>query len=138
MQGPGSLYLPPFLSIVAQLESSISAPGIEGDVDWWCNLPWRKGYYQNISDGRGWGKILDPDGKLFFRSDSIGGKKCAPDGELRIGAALAMDWCVSCFTLLTLTDALIGSVLIEVHSRVAIFPLILVMKTCKPPPCIEL
>ena len=97
-----------------------------------------KGYYQNIGDGRVWGEILDPDGKLFFKSDSIGGKKCAPDGELRIGAALAIDWCISCFTLLTPTDAPIGSVLIEVHSQVAIFPLILVMKTCKPPPCIEL
>ena len=78
----------PFPLISAQLESIISAPGIEGDVYWWCNLLWHKGYYQNISDGRVWGKILDPDGKLFFRSDSIGGKKCALDGELQIGIFL--------------------------------------------------
>ena len=110
----------PFLSISAQLESILSAPGIEGDVDWWRSLPRRKGYYQNISDGRVWGEILGPDGKLFFRSDSVGGKKCAPNGELRVGVALAMDWCVSCFAPLALTDAPIGSVLIGVHSRVAI------------------
>ena len=110
----------PFLSISSQLESILSTPGIEGDIDWWHNLLQCKEYYQNISNGRVWGKILDPDGKLFFRSDSIDGEKCAPDGELQIGVALAMDWCISCFTLPTLTDAPIGSVLIEVHSQVAI------------------
>jgi hypothetical protein len=113
----------PFLSISAQLESILNTPGIEGDVDWWRNLPQHKGYYRNISDGRVWGESLDPEGELFFRSATVGGKKCAPDGELRIGVALAMDWCIICFALLALTNTPIGSVLIGVHSQVAIVPL---------------
>ena len=50
----------------------------------------------------------------------MGSKKCGPDGELRIGVALAMDWCVIYFAPLAPTNAIIGSVLIEVHYRVAI------------------
>ncbi len=101
----------PFLSISAQLELILSAPGVEGDVDWWRNLPRHNGYYRNISDGRVWSEILDPEGKRFFRSATMGSKKCGPDGELRIGIALAMDWCVIYFALLAPTNAIIGSVL---------------------------
>ena len=90
----------PFLSISAQLEGVFSVPGIEDEVDWWRTLNRQKGVYQDISDGKIWGELLDAEGKQFFRSVNIDGKKCAPDGELRIGVALAMDWCVKCFALL--------------------------------------
>ncbi len=82
----------PFLSISAQLEGIFSSPGIEDDVDWWRNLPREQGKYQNISDSRIWNKILDPEGKPIFRSANENGRKCAPDGEIRISIALAMDW----------------------------------------------
>ena len=91
----------PFLSISDQLEGVFSLPGIEDEVDWWCTLNQKEGVYQDISDGKMWGKILDVEGMQFFRSTvDANGRKCAPDGELRIGVALAMDWCVKCFTLL--------------------------------------
>jgi len=81
-----------FLSISAQLERVFSLPGIEDKVDWWCTLSQQEGVYQDISDGKIWGKILDMEGKEVFRSVTLNGKKCAPDGELWIGVALAMDW----------------------------------------------
>ena len=37
------------------------------------------------------GIVLGPDGKLFFRHDLPEG----PDGELRIGLALGVDWYVA-------------------------------------------
>jgi hypothetical protein len=40
------------------------------------------------------GRYLNAEGKQFFRSVTLNGRKCAPDGELQIGVALAMDWCV--------------------------------------------
>jgi hypothetical protein len=83
-----------FLSISAQLESILCSPGIKEDLDWWHTLNQKQGLYKNISDSRIWGEILDAEGKQFFRSVSVNGKKCAPDGELRIGVALAMDWCM--------------------------------------------
>jgi len=82
----------PFLSISAQLEDIINSPGIEEDLDWWRKLDRREGVYRDISDGRIWNEVLGPDGQEFFRSVNVDGKKCAPDGELRIGVALAMDW----------------------------------------------
>ena len=82
----------PFLSISAQLERVFSLPGIEDEVDWWRTLSRQEGVYQDISDGKMWGEILDTEGKEFFRSVTLNGRKCAPDGELRIGVALAMDW----------------------------------------------
>ena len=88
----------PFLSISAQLEGVFSTPDIENEVDRWCTLDQQEGVYQDISDGKIWGKILDVEGNQFFSSVNINGKKCAPDGELRIGVALTMDWCVKCFT----------------------------------------
>ena len=88
----------PFLSISAQLETLFSSPGIEDEVDWWRTLNQQEGIYRDISDGKIWGEILDAEGKQFFRSVNLNGRKCAPDGELRIGVALAMDWCVKCFT----------------------------------------
>ena len=84
----------PFLSISAQLEGVFSSPGIEYDIDWWRTLKQQEGVYQDISDGKIWGEILDTEGKQFFRSVNLNGRKCAPDAELRIGVALAMDWCV--------------------------------------------
>jgi len=84
----------PFLLISAQLENIINSPGIEEDLDWWKKLNWHKGVYQNISDGKIWNETLGPDGQEFFRSTIVNGKKCAPNGELQIGVALAMDWWV--------------------------------------------
>jgi hypothetical protein len=82
----------PCLSISAQLEGIFGSPGIENDVDWWRNLPQERGKYQNFSDGKIWNEVLDPEGNRFFRSVDTNGEKCAPDGEIRIGIALAMDW----------------------------------------------
>ena len=110
----------PFLSISAQLERVLSLPGIEDEVDWWRTLSRQQGVYQDISDGKIWGKILDAEGKEFFRSVTLNGRKCAPDGELRIGVALTMDWYLQCFTLLYSTNAYLGSVSLGVHFLAAI------------------
>ena len=72
----------PFLSISAQLEGVFSMPGIEEEVDWWRTLNRQEGVYQDISDGKIWGEILDAEGKPFFRSVINDERTCAPDGEL--------------------------------------------------------
>ena len=82
----------PFLSISAQLERVFSSPGVEHEVDWWRTLNRQEGVYRDISDGRIWSEILDAEGKQFFRSINLNGRRCAPGAELRIGVALAMDW----------------------------------------------
>ena len=107
----------PFLAISAQLERVFSLPGIEDEVDWWRTLNRQEGVYQDISDGKIWGEILDTEGKKFFRSVTLNGRKCAPYGELRIGVALAMDWYLHyyCFTALYSTNAYLGSMSPGVH-----------------------
>ena len=108
----------PFLSISAQLESILSSPGIEDAVDWWRGLPpLPPKEYRDISDGKMWNEIRDPEGQRFFRS--IPGKNCAPDGELRIGVALAMDWWVHIPPSLECTDNIPGSMSPGVHYQVA-------------------
>lgn len=109
----------PFLSISAQLEDILSSPGIEEAVDWWRDLPREEGSYRNISDGKIWDEILDADGQRFFRSITVSGGKCAPDGELRIGVALSMDWWVHIPQSLEGTDRNSGLMSPEAHYRVA-------------------
>ena len=113
----------PFLSISEQLEGILGSPGMEEAVDWWRTLPREEGSYRNISDGKIWHEILDADGQRFFRSTTVSGRKCAPNGELRIGVALAMDWWVYIPQSLECTDRNLGLMSRGAHYRVATVPL---------------
>ena len=81
----------PYLPLSEQIESILKIPGVEAILDTWRSKPRSIGTYTDIFDGDMCRKKLKgPDGKLFFSNDP--GEKNGPNGELRLGVNLGIDW----------------------------------------------
>ena len=83
----------PYLPLSEQIKSMLRIPGMESLLDGWREKPRVLGEYQDIFDGLVCHeKLKGPDGKLFFsnKPDECKG----PNGELRIGVNLGVDWWV--------------------------------------------
>ena len=78
----------PYKSITEQLGDILSIPGNDDAMDWWRRIGRILGKLRDFFDARVSREVLGPDGKPFFRHDLPEG----PDGELRIGLALGVDW----------------------------------------------
>jgi hypothetical protein len=83
----------PYLSLSDQISSLLRVPGVEAVLDEWCQKPQNLGHYSNIFDGKVcWLDLKAPDGMLFF--SNLPHQNNGPDGELRIGVNLGVDWYV--------------------------------------------
>lgn len=104
----------PYLPLSEQIKSMLKIPGLEAVLDNWRSKPRSVGTYTDIFDGEMCRKKLkDSDGNLFFSNTPE--EKNGPNGELRIGVNLGVDWQLSPYksTLSFLTDIL---------SQVLIYP----------------
>lgn len=84
----------PTHALEPQLRALLARPGMAGLLDGWRTLPRSPETMQDIFDGDVARKLKAPDGSLFFRNtpeDRLAG----PDGELRIGVTLGLDWYVT-------------------------------------------
>ena len=83
----------PYLLLSTQIESLLKVPGIEALLDEWRKRPMNIGKYGNIFDGEVCRvKLRAPNGTPFF--SNLPHKKNGPQGELRIGVNLRVDWYV--------------------------------------------
>jgi hypothetical protein len=83
----------PYLPLSEQLKSILKVPGVEAVLDQWRTKPRSPGKYTDIFDGDMCRtKLKDPSGKLFF--SNLPDEKTGPNGELRIGVNLGVDWYV--------------------------------------------
>lgn len=83
----------PYLSLSDQLKSLLVVPGVEVLLDGWREKPCSSGHYTNIFDGKVCRFDLKaPDGSPFF--SNLPHQKNGPNGELRIGVNLGVDWYV--------------------------------------------
>jgi len=83
----------PYLPLSEQIKSLLKIPGLEAVLDGWHSKPRTVGEYTDIFDGDVCQtKLKCPDGKLFF--SNLPHEKNGPDGELRIGVNLGVDWYV--------------------------------------------
>lgn len=80
----------PFKSIQSSLEDILAVPGAEEELDKWRKVERRPGRYTDIFDGAVPRSLKCPDGSLFFRNNP--GDEKGPDGVLRIGVNLGVDW----------------------------------------------
>ncbi|KAJ3525424.1 hypothetical protein NMY22_g10588 [Coprinellus aureogranulatus] len=80
----------PYKSILSSLTEIVAAPGVEEELDKWRKVERRPGRYTDIFDGAVARSLQCPDGSLFFRNDP--GDDKGPDGVLRIGVTLGVDW----------------------------------------------
>ncbi|KAJ3536169.1 hypothetical protein NMY22_g6153 [Coprinellus aureogranulatus] len=80
----------PFMSIQSQLASILAVPGVEAEMDKWRGKPRYAGHYRDIFDGAVTKSLPAPDGSLFFKNGVE--DRQGPDGELRIGLTLGLDW----------------------------------------------
>lgn len=81
----------PYLPLSEQIKSMLKIPGLEAVLDGWRSKTRSIGTYTDIFDGDICRKKLkDPDGHLFFSNGP--GNKTGPNGELRIGVNLGVDW----------------------------------------------
>lgn len=81
----------PYLPLSEQIKSMLKIPGLEAVLDGWRSKTRSIGTYTDIFDGDICRKKLkDPDGHLFFSNGP--GDKTGPNGELRIGVNLGVDW----------------------------------------------
>lgn len=81
----------PTMSIEEQLTTMLSVPGVEDACDNWRKQHRTPGKYDDNFDGKICQEIPAFDGQPFFRNlpqDVSSG----PDGELRIGLTLGVDW----------------------------------------------
>ncbi|RDX43089.1 hypothetical protein OH76DRAFT_1361580 [Lentinus brumalis] len=78
----------PYKSITEQLGDVLSLPGNDDAMDWWRRVQRVVGKLRDFFDGGVSRELLGPDRKPFFHHDLAEG----PDGELRIGLALGVDW----------------------------------------------
>jgi hypothetical protein len=84
----------PYLPLSEQIKSMLKIPGLEAVLDDWRCKPRSPGQYNDIFDGAMCRtKLKGPNGKLFF--SNLPHEKNGPDGELRIGVNLGVDWYVS-------------------------------------------
>lgn len=75
-------------SLTEQLAELVRQPGMEEALVSWRKRVRLPGVLNDFFDGAISCDLLGPDGKPFFRHDLDED----PDGELRIGAALGVDW----------------------------------------------
>lgn len=80
----------PYKSISDQLPKLLSLHGLEDILDSWRTRTREPGVMNDIFDGNIAKNVLGPDGRPFFRHNESG--KTGPDGELRIGLTLGVDW----------------------------------------------
>lgn len=81
----------PYLPLSEQIMSLLKIPGLEAVLDGWCSKPRTVGTYTDIFDGAVCRtKLKSPDGNLFF--SNFPHEKNGPNGELRIGVNLGVDW----------------------------------------------
>lgn len=81
----------PYLALSDQIKSILKIPGVESLLDTWRSKPRRAGEYTDIFDGDMCrSKLKGPDGKIFF--SNLPTEKLGPNGELRIGINLGLDW----------------------------------------------
>ncbi|KIO14437.1 hypothetical protein M404DRAFT_1009458 [Pisolithus tinctorius Marx 270] len=81
----------PYLSLSEQIQSILTIPGVEDSLDEWRTRPHSPGHYSDIFDGEICRvKLKAPDGTLFFANGPH--DKHGPNGELRIGVNLGIDW----------------------------------------------
>ncbi|KAH9852401.1 hypothetical protein C2E23DRAFT_860058 [Lenzites betulinus] len=83
-----AILVAPFKSITEQLAEILLQPGHEEAMDSWRRRPRWSGWLCDFFDGAISKVLLGPDGRPFFRRDIPEG----PQGELRIGLALGIDW----------------------------------------------
>lgn len=79
----------PYKSLVEQLSTILALPGVEEAMDVWRKRTQIQGWLGDIFDGRICHALCGPDGQSFFRYDLRDG---GPEGELRIGLTLGVDW----------------------------------------------
>jgi hypothetical protein len=83
----------PYLPLSEQIASILRVPGVEALLDEWRKKPRKTGEYIDIFDGSICRtKLQAPDGSLFF--SNLPHENHGPDGELRIGVNLGLDWYV--------------------------------------------
>jgi hypothetical protein len=80
----------PYMSIEAQLATILAVPGVEEEMDRWRSVTRFPGRYIDIFDGAFPRQCRAPDGSLFFQNTPE--DRRGPDGELRIGLTLGVDW----------------------------------------------
>ncbi|KIJ13694.1 hypothetical protein PAXINDRAFT_13450 [Paxillus involutus ATCC 200175] len=81
----------PYLPLSTQIRSILKVPGLEAILDQWRAKPRVDGEYTDIFDGSMCRtQLKGPDGELFFSNRPH--EKSGPDGELRIGVNLGVDW----------------------------------------------
>lgn len=78
-------------TIQSQLKTFLSSPGSEQLLDEWRQKTRYAGRYQDIFDGAVTKSLLDHEGRVFFRNGTE--DRGGPNGELRIGLTLGVDWC---------------------------------------------
>ncbi|KAI0368950.1 hypothetical protein BV20DRAFT_998001, partial [Pilatotrama ljubarskyi] len=78
----------PAKSLAEQLAELVMQPGMEEALESWRTRTRSPGWLNDFFDGAISRELLGPDGKPFFRHEL----KEDPDGELRIGVALGVDW----------------------------------------------
>ncbi|OSD01435.1 hypothetical protein PYCCODRAFT_1425928 [Trametes coccinea BRFM310] len=78
----------PAMSLTEQLAELLRQPGMEEALSSWRKRVRSPGVLNDFFDGAISRELLGPDGKPFFRRDLDED----PDGELRIGVALGVDW----------------------------------------------
>ncbi|KAI0072971.1 hypothetical protein K474DRAFT_1686422 [Panus rudis PR-1116 ss-1] len=76
----------PYLSLSSQLANLV--PDIEDSLDEWRRVARKPGEYTDQFDGRVCQEVKGPDDLPFFRPDLAE----MPDGELRIGLTMGLDW----------------------------------------------
>lgn len=69
----------------------LAQPGIEEALDSWHRRSHLSGWLADFFDSAVSKSLLGPDGLPFFQRDKL----VDPEGELRIGLALGIDWFVS-------------------------------------------
>ncbi|KZP33628.1 hypothetical protein FIBSPDRAFT_881787 [Athelia psychrophila] len=77
-------------SLESQLRGVLAVPGMEEEMNKWHAAPRQAGKYNNIFDGDICKNLKAHDGDKFFRNEL--GDEDGPDGELRIGVTLGVDW----------------------------------------------
>jgi hypothetical protein len=96
----------PYLPLSDQIISTLKIPGVETLLDDWRAKPRIAGEYSDIFDGNMCRlKLRAPDGSLFFSNRPH--ERRGPNGELRIGVNLGVDWYVLLLSLSDLTDNLV-------------------------------
>ena len=80
------------LLLSAQIEAFLNVQGIEVDVDRWRSAGQPNNVYTNVTNARVWNDLLDHEGRSFFRTEEVNGRRTGPHNEIRLGVHMAIDW----------------------------------------------